>query len=106
MRHLAAILIAAALATSTQAKVLVRRGAADPHVPPDTVLAFEKEMTDAGADWQLIAYGGAVHAFTNPAAGNDPARGAAYNEQAARRSWEHMKLFFDEILAREPRTGK
>ena len=32
--------------------------------------AVSKEMTKAGADWQLHAYGATMHAFTNPAAAN------------------------------------
>jgi dienelactone hydrolase len=38
------------------------------------------------------------HSFTNPAAGNDKSKGAAYNASADRRSWEAMKLFFAEIF--------
>lgn len=41
----------------------------------------------------LTSYGGAVHAFTNPASGNDPSKGVAYNA-ADRRSWIAMKDFF------------
>ncbi len=79
-------------------KVLVLHGADDPNLPPAQLTAFEEEMRGAKADWQLILYGGAVHAFTNPGAGNDPAKGAAYNEKADRRSWEALKLFFGEIF--------
>ncbi len=43
-------------------------------------------------------YANAVHAFTDPAAGNDNSKGAAYNEAADRRSWEAMKTFFAEIF--------
>ena len=81
-----------------RAKVLVLHGADDPSVPPAEVQAFQDEMKKSGADWQMVAYGWAVHTFTNPAAGNDPSRGSAYNEKAARRSWENMKAFFAEIL--------
>jgi dienelactone hydrolase len=79
-------------------KVLALHGADDPHVSAADVAAFEKELRDAGVDWQLVAYGGAVHAFTNPAAGNDNSKGAAYNERADRRSWDAMKSFFAEIF--------
>jgi len=41
---------------------------------------------------------GAVHAFTNPDAGHDKSRGAAYDEKVDRRSWVAMKAFFAEIL--------
>lgn len=85
-------------ARNIKGKVLVCHGGSDPHVPPDQVAAFEKEMTDAKVDWQLIAYGGAVHSFTNPQAGNDPSAGAAYDEKADRRSWGAMRQFFDEIF--------
>ena len=81
-----------------KAKVLVLHGADDPHVPVADVTAFEEEMRAAGVDWQVVSYGGAVHAFTNPAAGSDPSKGAAYNEAADRRSWEAMQAFFREVL--------
>jgi dienelactone hydrolase len=87
-------------AKNIKAKVLVLHGADDPHVPPDQLAAFEKEMTDAKVDWQLVKYSGAVHAFAVPTAGNDPSKGIAYNERAARRAWQAMKDFFAEIFAR------
>jgi dienelactone hydrolase len=80
------------------AKVLALHGHDDPMVPPEQVLAFEQEMTAAGADWQVHVYGGTVHAFTNPEA-NSPALGTAYQPSADRRSWASMKLFFEEALA-------
>jgi dihydrodipicolinate synthase/N-acetylneuraminate lyase len=49
---------------------------------------------------ELVYYSGAVHAFTQPMAGNDPSRGAAYQERADKRSWSAMRAFFDEIFAR------
>lgn len=78
--------------------VLVLHGAVDPMVPPAEVQAFEKEMQDAGADWQLVSYGHAVHTFTNPAAGDDPSRGVAYNEKADKRSWEKMRDFLEAVV--------
>jgi dienelactone hydrolase len=85
-------------ARKIKGKVLALHGADDPYVKPDEVIAFGEEMSEAGVDWQLIAYGGAVHAFTNPAAGNDPSKGAAYHESANRRSWQAMQMFFLEIF--------
>ncbi len=67
-------------------------------VPPKEVMAFEEEMRRGGVDWQLIAYGGAVHAFTDWGAGNDNSKGVAYNERADRRSWEAMKQFVAETF--------
>lgn len=79
-------------------KVLALHGADDPFVPPAQVSAFEDEMRKAGVDWQLVAFGGAVHGFTHKGAGNDNSKGAAYNEKADLRSWEMYKDFLAEIF--------
>ena len=83
-------------AKNVKCPILALHGAADPYVPPAEVAAFQKEMTDAKVDWQMVNYADAVHSFTNPASGTDPSKGAAYNERADRRSWEAMKAFFAE----------
>ncbi len=80
-----------------KAKVLALHGWDDPMVPPADVEAFGKEMTAAEADWQLHAYSGTMHAFTNPAA-NDPGFGTVYNGVADRRSWTAMKNFLSELF--------
>lgn len=85
-------------AANFTAKVLVLHGAEDPHVPEQQILDFKNEMRAAKADWQMVYYSGAVHAFTVPEAGNDPARGAAYDATADRRSWQAMRHFLEEIL--------
>lgn len=87
-------------ALKIRGKVLALHGADDPHVPPAQVAAFQQEMRLAKVDWQMNYYGGAVHSFSNPKSGNDPAKGVAYNEKADRRSWEAMKIFFNEIFAK------
>ncbi len=79
-------------------KVLVCHGANDFFVPEQQVKSFQDEMRKAGADWQMIYYANAVHSFTDPNAGNDPKKGVAYNEMAAKRSWRAMLDFFDEAL--------
>ena len=66
-------------AKNIKGKVLAMHGADDPFVPPKDVAAFQDEMRKAGVDWQMIFYSNAVHAFTNPAAGTDNKKGAAYN---------------------------
>ena len=85
-------------AKNIKAKVLVCHGADDPFVPAEEVQAFQKEMRDAKVDWQFVAYGNAVHSFTDTLAGNDNAKGAAYNKDADVRSWRELKLFLDEVL--------
>lgn len=79
-------------------KVLVCHGADDPFESKEEITAFQQEMRDTKADWQMIYYANAVHSFTNPESGTDNSKGAAYNEKAAKRSWEHLKIFLDEVL--------
>ncbi len=79
-------------------KVLALHGWDDPMATPDNVKAFGEEMTKAKADWQLHAYGGTMHAFTNPVA-NDPDFGTVYNAAADKRSWASMRLFLNELFA-------
>jgi dienelactone hydrolase len=78
-------------------KILALAGADDPFQKPDDLTAFESEMRDNKVDWQIVFYGGAVHAFTQPDPGFVNA-GAKYNEKADKRSWEAMKTFFAEIF--------
>jgi dienelactone hydrolase len=80
-----------------RARVLILHGYDDPMAPPEDVLAIAKELTTAGVDWQLHAYGQTVHAFTNPAA-NSRAAGMQYDEAADRRSWHALEEFLAETL--------
>lgn len=80
-----------------QARILMLHGYDDPMAPPEDVLAVAKEFTQAGADWQLHAYGHTVHAFTNPLA-KDAAGGMVYNDRADRRSWHTLMQFLQEVL--------
>lgn len=80
------------------ARVLILHGYDDPMAKPEQMLAVANELTEAGADWQIHAYGHTVHAFTAPAA-NMPDMGILYNPVADKRSWIAMKNFFVEIFA-------
>ncbi len=83
---------------SISAKVLVLHGYDDPMVPPEQVVAFASEMTAAGCDWQLHAYGQTLHAFTNPEA-NDPDFGTVYSATASRRAYHALDDFLAEALS-------
>jgi dienelactone hydrolase len=78
-------------------------GAIDPTIKPEAVIAFMRALDSAQVDYQFINYSGALHAFTNPAATdlarrNGMSAAIGYNPTAARRSWQQMKIFFDEIF--------
>jgi dienelactone hydrolase len=83
---------------AVKAALLIHHGADDPHVPPAEVQGFMTEMNTAQADWVLTQYAGAVHSFTEKEAGNDPSKGAAYNEKADHRSWAATLDFLAETL--------
>ena len=79
--------------------VLVLNGADDKAVPDADILAFEKEMDAAGADWQFVDFSGAVHCFAEASAGTDPASNCRYDERAAKRAYRMMDDFFRERFA-------
>ncbi len=82
-------------------KIRVFTGAADPMAPADVVKAFEKEMQDAQADYKLVSYPGAMHAFTNPDAdklGKQFELPLKYDAAADRDSWTQSLAFFKEIF--------
>ncbi len=81
-----------------QSKILVCHGADDPFVPQADIEAMQAEFDAAKVDWQMISYSGTVHSFTQPMAGNDNSRGAAYNALSDKRSWQAMQQFFDELF--------
>ena len=81
---------------TVKAKILVCHGALDPHVPMTQVNAFVQEMNEAGADWQLIVYGGAMHGFTHETGPALP--GVAYHAVADARSGAAMQHFFTELF--------
>ena len=79
------------------AKVIAFHGWDDPLAPPDKVVALGKELTEAGADWQIHAYGHTAHGFTNPKAdGSIP--GVVFNPVAADRSWTAFVNFLEELF--------
>lgn len=81
------------------AKVLACHGALDPHVPMDDVNAFTEEMNGAGADWQLVVYGRAMHGFTHKHAVSGAMPGVAYDALADERSFAATRAFLAEALA-------
>jgi dienelactone hydrolase len=81
-----------------KAKILALHGYDDPMVPIEQVVAFQNELTESGAEWQMHIYGGTMHAFTNPAA-NDPDFGTVYQSDANRRSWIAMQNFLEEVFS-------
>lgn len=78
-------------------KVLILHGWEDPMATPADVEMVTKELTAAKADWQLHAYGHAMHAFTALGA-NMPERGIQYNANADHRSWAATVAFLGEVF--------
>ena len=77
-------------------KILVLHGVDDPVVPDEQVMGFWKEMREAKANWEFVAYGNALHTFTNWLMPEDGPPPAVYNRQADRRSWIAMQNFLNE----------
>ena len=84
-----------------KAKILVLNGAADKFTTPEQLESFRKEMTEAGADFRIISYAGAMHSFTNPDA-DEMARKfnmpLGYNAEADKKSWQELTIFLKNIF--------
>ena len=80
-----------------KSKVLVCHGYDDPLADPQSMLGLADELTAAGANWQIHAYGNTTHAFTRKSA-NAPEKGMNYSADADRRSWQASLDFFEEIF--------
>ncbi|HEY7958777.1 MAG TPA: dienelactone hydrolase family protein [Sphingomicrobium sp.] len=81
-----------------KSKIVAFHGWDDPMVPPEKVVALGKELTEAGADWQIHAYGHVGHGFTNPHASDLQIDGVAYNALAAERSWTSFINLLEELF--------
>ncbi len=79
------------------AKLLVCHGWEDPIAPPEATIGLAKELTEAGCDWQIHAYGHTGHAFTDESV-HMPEKGLAYSADADRRSFRAMVNFLDELF--------
>jgi dienelactone hydrolase len=74
-------------------KIFVAQGGADPFVPPEQLSAFKAEMEAAKADYEVVEYAGAKHAFTNPdatQAGKKHGLPLAYDANADTQSWSRL----------------
>lgn len=96
----------ASAAGKVKAKFLLMNGAVDKLVSPEDRIELEKSLEKAGVDYQSIDYAHAIHAFTNPSADHVAREHGmegkiGYNETAARRSWQQMQIFFDEIFGKK-----
>lgn len=84
-----------------KAQVLVCNGEADPMVPAEQVAAFKKKMDSIAANYRLINYPNATHAFTNPKStevGQKFNIPIAYNAAADSASWNEMKAFLNKVF--------
>jgi dienelactone hydrolase len=99
------VAVPADAAAKTKAKLLICHGALDAVASAEARDTFLRALDDGKIDYQFVSYAGAVHAFSNPAADAlarlNHLKGVGYNAAAARRSWEHMKVFFAELFPKQ-----
>ena len=81
---------------SVKARVLVLSGDGDSFAKPEIVEAFRREMQSAGANFTIVLYPGAKHAFTQPYAQQLKSDNLKYDPDIDRQSWaEMLKLLGD-----------
>lgn len=84
-----------------KARILVETGADDQMAPAADIDAFKKEMTAAGANYQIDIYPGAKHGFTNPEADSLAKKfelPVGYNADADKKSWQAMQKLFKQVF--------
>jgi dienelactone hydrolase len=79
-------------------ELLILAGSLDPLVPPADVAGFMIEMNGVHVPYRLVEYPNTVHAFTNPAAGNDLTKPTAYNAASAEAAYAEMRAFFQRLF--------
>jgi dienelactone hydrolase len=77
------------------APILVSTGLMDPLVPDADVTAFEKEMSEAGADWHLLKHARAYHSFTNATVDRLADARMRYDPVADAVSWSALISFLE-----------
>lgn len=92
---------APAQAGQVKAQVRVFTGADDKMIPTAQVEAFRQEMEQAGVNYKVVSYAGALHSFTNPDADEYAKRfnmPIAYHAAADRDSWAQLQVFLADVL--------
>lgn len=86
-----------------KARIISFSGEADPMISADSVAAFKREMDNAGANYRVVTYPGAQHAFTNPEAdelGKKFKLPLSYNVEADKDSWQLATVFLREVFSK------
>ncbi len=74
-------------------------GHADKFVAPEVVTNFKNKLEEAGADWEMVTFGGDVrHSFTNPDAAMYGIENLKYDADADAVSWQRTLELFKETL--------
>ncbi|MGB8516861.1 MAG: dienelactone hydrolase family protein [Gallionella sp.] len=90
-------------AGAIKARILSFSGEDDPMINAAAVAAFKQEMDQAGADYRVVTYPHAQHAFTNEAAdelGKKFNLPLAYNAAADKDSWQQATVFLREVFGK------
>ena len=80
---------------------MVCQGGSDRFVPEKDITDFKHQMDSIGANYKVIVYPNATHAFTNPASTENGKKfnmPIEYNEKADKDSWKDMKIFLTTLI--------
>ena len=80
--------------------VLMCIGTADPYVPNEHRVEWERQMRDDGVDLRIELYEGVGHVFTDPDIDAAGIPGCAYDQRSDERSWASMLRLLAETIDR------
>ena len=86
-------------AKAIKAKILVCHGAADKFVTEESAVKFRAALEEAKVDYAMVYLGNATHSFSVKGIDDKKVPGLSYNAEADHRSWQYMRLLFEEVFA-------
>lgn len=81
-------------------EVVAYCGAHDPYATLDEIEELRRELTAAGARYQITIFGEAAHSFTDPDAANMGMEGIRYDQMAHRMSWAGTLTLLEMLLSK------
>ena len=79
-------------------RLLLFQGADNPLAPLGEIAKLARKLRAAGASWEMHLYGGAGHAFANPASGHDGREVTSYAPKAAQRAHAALEGFLERLI--------
>ncbi len=93
--------INAEILTGLSSSLLVLQGGADSAASFSSMAKFAENLNDQETPWEMVVYGGAMQSFSDPYADSYGLENVGFNEDAEKKSWDRVLLFFESLFEEE-----